>query len=302
METVALSGSRGLVGSALLSALAGQRVVRLARPGSAGGAEEAPTALFDPDGGSIDTERLEGCEAIVHLAGEPIAAGRWNAKRKERILSSRLEGTHLLVDGIARMKRRPRVLVCASAVGYYGDRGDEELTERSAPGRGFLAEVCKGWESEAARATTLGVRVVSLRLGIVLASRGGALAKMLTPFRLGLGGPLGDGTQWMPWIHLGDVVDAILFAMRRDDLQGAVNAVAPEPLRNADFTRALASALRRPAVLPAPAFALRAAMGEMAGALLLASSRVRPERLAQAGFVWKFPRLPEALADLLGRR
>ena len=298
ISTVAVSGAGGLVGSAFLGnlqALPGARVLRLARPGSGG----EGAVLFDPEGGSIDAVRLEGCDAVVHLAGEPIAAGRWNAARKERIRRSRIEGTRLVVDGIGRLRKRPRVLVCASAIGYYGSRGDEELTESSASGDDFLAGVVGQWEAEAARATDFGVRVVSLRLGIVLSARGGALAKMLTPFRLGVGGRLGDGRQWMSWIHIDDLVVAIIFALSRDELRGPANAVAPAPARNADFTRSLAGVLHRPALLPAPAFALRAALGEMADALLLSSQRVAPKSLSAAGFSWKHPDLDAALKDLL---
>ncbi|HZI95439.1 MAG TPA: TIGR01777 family oxidoreductase [Patescibacteria group bacterium] len=295
--TVAVSGGRGLVGSALTEALAGARVVRLARPGSGNG----NSVLFDPKGGSIDAVRLEGCDAVVHLAGEPIAAGRWNASRKEKILHSRVEGTRLLVDGLSRIARRPRVLVCASAIGYYGNRADEELKESSSPGDDFLAKVVRQWEAEAGRAASLGIRVVTLRLGIVLSAKGGALARMLTPFKLGLGGRLGDGRQWMSWIHIEDLVRVILFALQNEALSGPVNAVAPEPARNADFTVALAGALHRPALMPAPAFALRLALGEMADALLLSSARVVPGRLAEAGFAWKFPRLEAALGNLVGR-
>lgn len=296
--TVAVSGSGGLVGSALRETLAGTRVIRLARPGFGDG----EAALFDPVGGSIDSARLEGCDAVVHLAGEPIASGRWSAARKQKILRSRIEGTRLLVDGLSRLSKRPQVLVSASAVGYYGSRGDETLTESSAPGDGFLADVAKGWEAEAARAASLGVRVVSLRIGIVLSQRGGALARMLIPFRLGVGGRLGDGEQWMPWIHIEDLIGVIRLAMQREDLSGPINAVAPQPARNAEFTRALARALRRPARLPAPGFALRAVLGEMADALLLSSLRVTPNRLTGAGFSWKHPSLDAALQDLVVRR
>jgi len=299
VSTIVISGGNGLVGQAFISTLArassGARIVRLVRPGSGG----EDSVLFDPAGGSIDAVRLEGCDAVVHLAGEPIAAGRWSVARKARIRSSRVEGTRLVVDGLGRLKMRPRVLVCASAVGYYGNRGDEQLDEASAPGVGFLSSVAVGWEAEAARARDLGIRVVSLRLGIVLSAKGGALARMLTPFRLGAGGPLGDGRQWMSWIHIDDLVSAIRFTMEREDLSGAVNAVAPQPCRNADFTRSLARALRRPAFLPAPAFALRLALGEMADALLLSSQRVAPGRLSAAGFTWKHGQLDDALSDLV---
>lgn len=293
---IAVSGAGGLVGSALLAELPGATVLRLARPGTPG----SGTVLWDWRGGRFDAARLEGCDAVVHLAGEPIASRRWSASQKEKILSSRVLGTRVLVDGLAGLSRPPRVLVSASAVGFYGSRGDEELTETSPPGRDFLAEVVKGWEGETMRATGAGIRAVCLRFGMILSARGGALAKMLTPFRLGAGGRLGDGRQWMSWIHISDVVAAIRLAMDRDELEGPLNTVAPEPVRNADFTRTLGRVLRRPALLPAPRFALRLALGEMADALLLSSQRALPARLRQAGHVFRFPTLEPALRDLLG--
>lgn len=301
LETVVISGASGLVGSALVKDLASTgttRVIKLVRPGAGDG----DAVLWDPEGFSIDAARLEGCSAVVHLAGEPIAGGRWNAARKLKIQSSRIEGTHLLVDGLLRLKRPPKVLVCASAIGYYGDRGDELLTESSPAGSGFLAEVVKGWENEAARAAEAGIRVVCVRTGIVLAREGGALKKMLLPFKLGAGGRLGTGRQWMSWIHRDDLVSIIRFAATRDDITGPVNAVSPGPVTNAEFTRELARALGRPAFLPAPAFALKLALGEMAEALLLSSQRVTPARLTAAGHVFKYPRLDAALSQILGAR
>lgn len=302
LDTVAISGAGGLVGSALVKELTSTggaaRVLKLSRPGAGDG----DAVLWDPRGFSIDAARLEGCSAVVHLAGEPIAGGRWNNARKMKIQASRIEGTHLLVDGLLRLKRPPKVLVCASAIGYYGDRGEELLTESSAPGSGFLAEVVKGWESEAARATEAGIRVVSLRIGVVLAREGGALKKMLLPFRLGAGGRLGTGRQWMSWIHIDDLVSIIRLALTRDDIAGPVNAVAPGPVTNAEFTMALAHVLHRPAILPAPAFILKLAIGEMAEALLLSSQRVTPGRLAALGHVFKYPRVELALSQILESR
>ena len=300
-DTVAVSGAGGLVGSALLkdfkSTGGAARLLRLSRPGGGNG----DAVLWDPHGFSIDAERLEGCSAVVHLAGESIAGGRWNAARKLRIQASRIEGTHLLVDGLLRLKRPPKVLVCASAVGYYGDRGDELLTEASPPGTDYLAEVCRGWENEAARASQAGIRVVSLRFGVILAREGGALRKMLPPFKLGAGGPLGTGRQWMSWIHIDDVVAIIRLAMTRDEIRGPVNTVAPAAVTNAEFTRSLARVLHRPAFLPAPAFALRLALGEMADALLLSSQHVVPERLNALGHEFRYPRVETALAQILAR-
>lgn len=296
-RTIAVSGSSGLVGSALLKHLGESRVVRLVR------AREAPvpgTVAWDPARGALETGRLNGCDAVVHLAGEPIAARRWSAQVKERIRRSRTEGTRLLAGALTRIAHPPRVFVSASAIGIYGDRGDEILDEGSPAGRGFLAEVAEAWEAAAQRAASAGIRVVSLRLGIVLSDRGGALRKMITPFRLGAGGTLGSGRQWMSWVHIADVVGAIRMALEREDLSGPVNVVSPAPVRNADFTRALAHAVHRPAIFPVPAFALRLALGEMADALLLSSQRVVPARLQGAGYSFQFPTLEGALSDLLG--
>ena len=243
--------------------------------------------------------RLNGIRAAVHLAGESLADARWTAEKKQKIRDSRVRGTRSMVELLSRLERRPEVLICASAVGYYGNRGGEILTEASTSGEGFLPEVCREWEQAAAAARDLGIRVVNLRLGVVLARNGGALAKMLPLFRLGAGGKLGDGQQWMSWISLDDVVRMIEFCMNDCSIPGPVNAVAPQPVRNAEFTRILADHLHRPALIPAPAFALRLAFGEMADAALLSSTRAVPEKLRRAGFIFNQPTLPEALQAIL---
>jgi len=239
---------------------------------------------------------IGGAGAIVHLAGAPIAV-RWTARRKREILESRVQGTRRIVAAIAREARPPGVLVCASAVGFYGDRGNEELTEESGPGAGFLADVVRAWEREA---STAGIRTVRLRFGVVLSPDGGALAKMLPAFRMGVGGRLGTGAQWMSWIALHDLVRVIRFAIGTHTLSGPVNAVAPRPVTNAVFTATLGSVLRRPALLPVPAFALRVLFGEMAEPTMLASQRVFPARLEHAGFQFEFPALDGALRHELG--
>jgi uncharacterized protein (TIGR01777 family) len=235
-------------------------------------------------------------QAIVHLAGEPLFARRWNAAVKAELRASRVDSTRRLVEAMRSAATRPEVFVCASAVGFYGDRGDEVLGESSAPGDGFLAEVCRAWEAEALRAEELGVRVVRLRIGVVLGSDGGALARMLLPFRLGLGGPIGSGKQWFSWIHRGDLAALIVRAVDDPALSGAYNAVAPQAVTNRDFARALGRALHRPAFLPAPALALRLALGEVTD-VLLESQRCVPQAALAAGFAFRFPELGAALAD-----
>jgi uncharacterized protein (TIGR01777 family) len=295
---IAISGSGGLVGSALGAALAGEgrRVVRLVRRESDAGPDEL---LWDPVAGRIDASGLEGVDAMVHLAGENIASARWSASQKERIRASRVEGTRLVADALAGLTRRPRVLVNASAIGYYGDRGDEVLDEDSTPGSGFLAETCAAWEAATGAAQAVGLRVVLLRIGIVLSEAGGALGRMLTPFRLGLGGRVGDGRQFMSWIALDDLVGIIRRAVLDESLAGPVNAVAPRPVRNAAFTRALGRALRRPTPLPVPAWAIRLLLGEMGEALLLAGACVVPRKLERAGFVFRHADLESALTSIL---
>lgn len=295
---IAITGSSGLIGSAVVDSLvaAGHRVRCLVRTK---GELSSNQVYWNPDQGILDARYLEGVEAIVHLAGENIAARRWSPTQKERILQSRVRGTTLLARTLAEMSRPPRVLVSASAIGFYGDRGETPLTESSAPGQGFLAEVCREWEASTRPAADAGVRVVCLRLGVVLSSRGGALAKMLTPFRLGLGGRIGHGRQWMSWIALDDVVGVIHHALNDTMVRGPVNAVAPNPVTNREFTRALGQALRRPTVLPMPAFAARLVFGEMADELLLTSARVQPAVLASREFKFQFNDIDDALAHVL---
>lgn len=253
-------------------------------------------SAWDPAKGEPPADSLRDADAVIHLAGEPVAQ-RWSADAKLRIRDSRVAGTRNLVEALAKLPQRPQVLVSASAVGYYGSRGDETLTESSAAGSGYLAEVCQAWEKEAQAAEALGMRVVQVRTGIVLDARGGALQRMLPPFRMGVGGKIGDGKQWMPWIHAQDLVDLYRFALEQP-LKGPLNGVAPYPVVNADFTKGLAGALKRPAFLPVPALALRLLFGEMAG-VLLASQRVLPKAAEAAGFRFQFPQLGPALADAL---
>jgi uncharacterized protein (TIGR01777 family) len=296
---VAVSGAGGLVGGALCRALAaeGHRVLRLVRRPSEHDAE----VFWDPFAGQIDATRLEGVHAMVHLAGENVAAGRWNATRKTRIRTSRVDGTTLIARTLAGLKRRPTVLVNASAIGYYGDRGDERLDETSPPGTGFLAETCLAWEDSVEDARSAGLRVPLLRIGVVLDADGGALQRMLTPFRLGLGGRIGNGRQFMSWIALADLVRVIRRAIDDDTLDGPINAVAPHPLRNREFTRVMGRVLRRPTPFPLPAWAVRLLMGEMGRELLLASSRVLPARLQSIDFAFLHEDPESALRSILGR-
>jgi uncharacterized protein (TIGR01777 family) len=297
---VAVSGSSGLVGSALVPALraGGHTVRRLLRPGARGSGDDIP---WDPQGGRIDPAGLAGCDAVVHLAGENIAARRWSPAQKELLRASRVPATALLATTLASLPRPPRVLVQASAIGYYGDRGDEILTEESPHGASFLPALCRDWEDASAPARRAGIRVVCTRFGIILSARGGALRKMLTPFRLGIGGVVGSGRQYWPWLALDDAVGIVERSLGDAGLDGPVNAVAPEPATNRAFTKALGRALHRPTVMPLPAFALRLALGEM-GSLLLESARVVPERLQKAGYRWRLPRLDEALRHAVAER
>ena len=264
-----------------------------------GGADSIP---WDPANRVLAPEALASSDAIINLAGENVSAGHWNRPRREAILRSRINATATLVCAMQQIRPRPAVLVNASAIGVYGDRREETLTEASAPGIGFLPEVCGAWEAEAVRATELGVRVVCLRFGLVLARDGGALSKMLPLFRLGLGGRLGSGRQWMGWVHRDDAIGVINAALTEPLYAGPFNVVAPEPIRNAGFAAALGRAVRRPAVVPAPAFALRLAFGAMADEALLASTRAVPAKLEGLGFAFAFPTLDTALRDLLGQK
>jgi uncharacterized protein (TIGR01777 family) len=297
---VIVSGASGLIGSGLIPFLTegGHSVERLVRGASRPG---APEISWDPTGGTVDRGRLEGVDAVVHLAGESVGAGRWTSQRREGIRRSRVEGTRTLCEALADLRTPPRVLLSASAVGFYGDRGEEDLTEESPAGKGFLADVCREWEAATRPAEEAGVRVVRLRIGIVLSRAGGALRRMLLPFQMGLGGPIGSGKQFMSWIVLDDVLAAIQHAIVKGSLSGPVNAVAPNPVRQAEFARTLARVLRRPAFLPLPAFAVRTMMGEMGQALLLDGARVLPRRLSESGFEFWRPDLDSALRAALGQ-
>ena len=291
---IAVTGASGLIGSALLPELrtAGHDVLTLVRRSPQVGSEVS----WDPQTGTIDVAGLAGVEAIVHLAGFNLGT-RWTHAKKQLILDSRVSGTRLVAETAARLSPRPATLVCASAIGFYGERGDELLTETATRGDGFLAEVVESWEAAAQPARDAGVRVVSLRQGLVLSRQGGALARLLTPFRLGLGGPVGSGRQWWSWIALEDVVRAYLHVLERP-LAGAFNVTAPEPAKNRDFVKALGHALHRPSLAPFPAFAVKALLGEMGEELLLASQRVVPAGLTADGFKFNRPSLESALASL----
>jgi len=292
---VVVTGASGLIGSALLKALRGDghEASALVRR-----APTSPTEVqWNP--AAVDARPFEGTDAVVHLAGESIAGGRWTADRKKKIVDSRVDGTRNLAKSIAAANKKPKVLVSASAIGYYGDRGDEVLTEASASGSGFLAEVAREWESATDAASRAGVRVVSPRIGVVLDGQGGALPKMAFPFKLGVGGRVGSGRQWMSWITLDDLVRLLVFALGNDSLRGPLNAVAPQAVTNAEFSRTLAHVLHRPAIFPAPAFAMRLAMGEMADELLLAIQRVEPKIAMDSGFRFQYPQLETALRHVL---
>jgi uncharacterized protein len=299
MPRILLSGASGLLGTALRLALEGRGNggLQLVRREPAGGGElQWNPAAVTP---VADSRPLEGLEAAIHLSGASVAAHRWTHAWKREMWTSRVESTRALVGVLAELRQPPKTLLAASAIGIYGNRGDELLDERAAPGKGFLADLCQEWEAAARPAVGAGIRVVHLRLGVVLGRRAGALGKMLPLFRLGLGGRLGSGRQWMSWIGLEDTVRAILFAMDTPALHGPVNLTAPQPVTNAEFTRALGKALQRPAILPAPAFALRLALGEMADEALLASARAVPAKLVEAGFQFVHPALDTALGAAL---
>jgi uncharacterized protein (TIGR01777 family) len=298
-QEILVSGASGLIGGRLLASLArdGVAVRALTRRPEAAPPLAAPHRWLRWDGRQFAEGAVAGAAGVVHLAGEPVFAGRLTPARRARILGSRVESTRSLVAAIGALAepQRPRVLVSASAVGYYGSRGEQILGEDAGPGEGFLAEVCRAWEAEALAAARHGVRCVVLRIGIVLAREGGALPRMALPFRAGLGGRLGDGRQWLPWIHADDLVSLIRAALRDEGYTGAVNAVAPEPVRNAELTRALARVLHRPALFAVPAFALRAALGELSGELL-DSRRCMPQRALARGFRFAHPGIDSALA------
>jgi uncharacterized protein (TIGR01777 family) len=295
---ILLTGSSGLIGHALLTFLAadGHKVVCLIRSQTPTGGRHIS---WDPDAGTINAGDLEDFDAVVHLAGEAIV-GRWTPKKKARILESRVKGTRLLCETLARVRDRPLVLVSASAIGYYGDRGDKVLNEESSAGSLFLSEVAQAWEAATEAAKRHGIRVVNLRIGFVLSKAGGGLATMLSPFKLGMGGRVGSGRQYLSWIAIDDVVGAVSHAILSDSLRGPVNAVAPHPVTNREFTKTLGRVLWRPTIFPLPAFAARLRFGEMADNLLLASARVEPARLLASGYEFRFPELKGALRHVLG--
>ncbi len=295
---VLVTGASGFIGSSLVPFLAGEGhfVVRLVRTAPAPGHSEVS---WDPARGTIDLDALEGLDAAIHLAGASIAASPWTPEVKRRIRESRVGGTRLLCESFARLDRPPGTLVCASAVGYYGDGGHAVLREDSPPGTGFLAQVCREWEAASEAAERKGIRVVRLRIGMVLSPKGGALAQMLPIFRAGLGGRVGSGNQYVSWIALDDLAGAVDHALRTGSVEGPVNAVAPNPVTNRELAKTLGRVLGRPSALPAPAFAVRLVLGEMADELLLASSRVEPDRLLLSGYKFRYPELEGALRHLL---
>lgn len=298
-----VTGSTGLIGTALVASLVarGDAVTRLVRRKTdAARMDGTREVLWNPAHGELDAANLEGHEAAVHLAGEPVAEGRWTNEKKRRIRESRVRGTTLLAETFARLKAPPRILLSASAVGYYGDRGDEVLNEESESGADFLSGVCREWEAATEAAKTAGIRVVKLRLGVVMSRQGGALAKMATPFKFGMGGKLGSGKQYMSWVALEDVGGAIQHALAHEELDGPLNIVAPRAVTNEEFTKTLGRVLGRPTLFAVPAFAARLAFGEVADAALLASQRVEPARLLATTYQFKYPELESALRHALG--
>lgn len=297
--TVIITGASGLIGSKLTAAFesAGKRVLRAVRRE----AKNDQEVSWDPAKGTIDRDKFEGVEAVVHLAGAGIADKRWSESYKKTILDSRVDGTTLIAETIASLDHKPRVFACASAIGYYGNRGDSELDESANSGDGYLPEVCMQWERCCQPAIDAGIRTVNMRIGVVLSTEGGALKEMLTPFKLGGGGVLGSGKQYFSWIELDDIVRAMQFVVDNESLSGPVNLVSPNPVTNREFTKTLGRVLSRPTILPMPAFAARLVFGEMADALLLASTRVVPGALANAGFAFQHGELEPALRHVLDR-
>jgi uncharacterized protein len=295
ISRILVSGVSGPIGAALLPSLKtrGYEVTRLVR-GLATGENQIS---WDP-GKPIAPDTVSGFDAVVHLAGESIV-GRWTDEKKRKIRESRVAGTGALAAALAQAKDKPHVFVCSSAIGYYGDRGDEVLNEESAPGSGFLPDVCREWEAATKTAANAGIRTVQMRTGVVLSPKGGALGKMLTPFKIGVGGKIGSGRQWMSWIDVQDMVGAIHHILKSDLLQGPVNMVAPKPVTNAEFTRTLASTLSRPAIFPMPAFVVKLAFGEMGETVLLGSQRVEPSQLVGSGYPFRFSDLRASLENIL---
>ena len=302
---ILISGSSGLVGSAVVDNLShqGHDLIRLVRPGTETRhphLSELPQVVWNPQSGLLDS-RAEGADAVIHLAGASIAGHRWTDAWKRELRDSRVAATNRLVASLQRLHRPPQIFIAASAIGFYGSRDDEELTESSPAGTGFLAQITVDWETESARAGESGARVIILRFGVILAKQGGALPQMALPFRLGVGGRIGSGRQWISWITLDDVVGIIRFGLETNLLSGPANAVSPNPVQNVAFSSSLARVLHRPAIFPAPSFALRLALGEMADSLLLASQRVYPSKLEQLGYRFHYPDLQPALTAVLLR-
>lgn len=295
---ILISGSSGFIGSELVSSLRdrGHEVIRLVRDEKE---LSEDTLLWDPQHREIRPEFFEGFDAVINLAGENIANGRWSPEKKRKIYDSRVIGTHMLAELLARLKQPPKLLINASAVGYYGDRGDAILDENSASGQGFLAEVCKKWEEAANSAAQAGIRVIKLRFGVILSVKGGMLSKMLLPFRLGLGGPLGSGKQYISWVSMDDLMGVFFHLLSHPEMEGAINVCTPHPVTNKEFTKTLASVLRRPAFFSVPASLLRFILGEMADEMLLGSTRAVPKVLEESGYTFLYPDLKGALRHLL---
>jgi uncharacterized protein (TIGR01777 family) len=302
MARVLVSGVSGPIGTALLPTLesSGARVTRLRRnmAGNSGNSSHHDHSVQWDPAQPLSLDAVSGFDAVIHLAGESIV-GRWSAAKKARIRESRVIGTRNLAEALAQAKEKPQVLICSSAIGYYGDRGDEILHEESAPGKGFLADVCQEWEAATQAAADAGIRTVRMRTGVVLSPKGGALGKMLTPFKLGIGGRIGDGRQWMSWIDIQDMVGAIHHILKSDLVRGPVNMVAPKPVTNAEFTQTLAGALGRPAIFPVPAFAVKLAFGEMGETVLLGSQRVEPTHLVSTGYPFRVRTLRASLEHIV---
>lgn len=296
---IAITGSTGLIGERLVATFneSGHDVLRLVREPS----RSADEIFWNPSTGEVDTEKLEGVDAVIHLAGVSISSGLWTRKRKQVIRDSRVQGTQVLANALASLTHPPKVLVTASGVNYYGDTGNEERTEASGAGTGFLADVVREWEAASGPAERAGIRVVNLRFGVVLAKEGGMLPLISLPFRFGVGGKLGDGRQWMSWIAIDDLIGVIKESIVNDELEGPINATAPEPVTNAEFTETLGKVLKRPTVMRVPAFAARTVGGQLAEELILISLRVVPERLEQIGFQFRYPTLESALRHELLR-
>lgn len=301
MARVLVSGGSGPIGAALIPTLkaSGARITRLSRPGRAQTLPDEETIPWDPEQ-PLAADALSGFDAVIHLAGESIV-GRWSEDKKKKIRDSRVIGTRNVTQALAQAKDKPNIFICSSAIGYYGDRADELLNEESAPGVGFLPEVCREWEAATRPAADAGIQTVQIRTGVVLSSKGGALAKMLTPFKMGVGGKIGSGKQWMSWIDVEDMVGAIHHILKSDLLRGPVNMVTPKPVTNEEFTKTLGSVLSRPTILPMPAFAVKLLFGEMGETVLLGSQRVEPSHLISSGYPFRFRTLRASLENILRR-